>query len=142
MRGKIVVIGLMLLIGIVMLNAVNLFVNDIDLTQYPSGMAILISILPLISCCLIIISIVNAIGKDIPQEKIDWLRYGERLKLGYTAKFGGENQGFNNEVDYKIKIMVNTDKGFTRQLAKDWIKRMSKFTNIDWLKMDDGNDEN
>ncbi len=57
-----------------------------------------------------------------------WIEYGNRLKLAYTAKFGGENTGFNQEVDYRINIMQHNRRGFTHTIARDWLKRMERFT--------------
>ena len=57
-----------------------------------------------------------------------WDIYGQQLKDAYTAKFGGQNTGFNSEVDKRISIMNHNGKGFTRSLAYDWLKRMNRFT--------------
>lgn len=57
-----------------------------------------------------------------------WAEYGNKLKLAYASKFGGENSGFNEEVDTRIAIMQNNGRGFTRAIAKDWLKRMERFT--------------
>jgi hypothetical protein len=57
-----------------------------------------------------------------------WVQYGERLKSAYTSKFFGENSGFNQEVDARVNIMMNNGRGITRILAKDWLKRIHKFT--------------
>ncbi len=141
MIGKIIWILIVLLIGVGLLPLVNSQISQIDTTQYSSavnGMAVL---LPLVFAIITIFWVFKSMGVDSSKEQIDWLRYGERLKLAYASKFGGDNRGFDGEVDYHIKIMVSNDKGFTRQLAKDWVKRMSKFVEIEWLKLDDSNDE-
>ena len=58
----------------------------------------------------------------------EWDEYGQRIKDAYSAKFGGENNGFNDEVNNRIAIMNHNGRGFTRTIAYDWLKRMSKFT--------------
>lgn len=57
-----------------------------------------------------------------------WAEYGNKIKLAYTAKFGGENAGFNDEVDKRILVMQNNRRGFTHTIARDWLRRMSNFT--------------
>jgi hypothetical protein len=57
-----------------------------------------------------------------------WESYGRRIKDAYSAKFGGDNPGFGEEIDKRINIMRSNGRGFTRKLASDWLKRMTKFT--------------
>lgn len=57
-----------------------------------------------------------------------WDNYGQLIKDAYAAKFGGVNNGFNQEVDTRIRIMNHNGRGFTRTIAYDWLKRMKKFT--------------
>lgn len=59
-----------------------------------------------------------------------WEEYGNRLKMAYSSKFGGDNNGFNQEVDSRIKIMQNNGKGFTRSIAHRWLKRIERFTEV------------
>lgn len=120
---------------------INNAVSTITTPTFSPAVTSMASLMSILFVVMIFLYMFKSLGTDSPEEQIDWLRYGNRLKLAYAAKFGGENSGFNGEVDYKIKIMVNTDKGYTRQLAKDWVKRMSKFVEIEWLKLDDSNDE-
>jgi hypothetical protein len=66
---------------------------------------------------------------DTPLGQVDyWEAYGNRLKEAYSAKFGGENKGFNDEVNNRIVIMQKLKHGFTNTIAYDWLKRMKKFT--------------
>lgn len=58
----------------------------------------------------------------------EWGEYSNRIKKTYSAKFGGENPGFNDEVDKRIAVMQNCGQGFTRTIARDWLKRMERFT--------------
>jgi hypothetical protein len=86
----------------------------------------------LISIILISYSIFNYKPSDLPEapsEQFDyWEAYGNRLKEAYSAKFGGENKGFNDEVNNRIVIMQKLKHGFTNTIAYDWLKRMKKFT--------------
>jgi hypothetical protein len=142
MVGKFIQILILMGLGIFGYFMMNQQIASMDTTQLSSAAQAMISIVPILFVAMVIGVIIMSLGKDSEAEKqIDWTKYGERLKLAYAAKFGGENPGFNNEVDYRIKILVNTDKGFTRQLAKDWVKRMSDFVDIQYLKMDNANNE-
>lgn len=139
-----------LIIGIGGYFAIYYSVRSIDISAFPKATRSLIYFYPTFFAIAVIYGIIKGLGKDSNHEiinseyrvgdKIDWIRYGERLKLAYAAKFGGDNLGFNQEVDYHIKILVNTDKGYTRQLAKDWVKRMSAFVEIKYLKMENSNE--
>lgn len=67
--------------------------------------------------------------EQIATEDMDkWDIYANRLKDAYSAKFGGENSGFNQEVDLRIKVMQHNRNGFTHTIARDWLKRMERFT--------------
>lgn len=72
-------------------------------------------------------------------EHFNWNSYGERVKQAYSAKYFGENSGFNEEVDVRIKIMRETDKGIQRELAKAWLRRKSRWLELKWLKLDSSN---
>jgi len=78
------------------------------------------------------------IGQD-PVEDFNWEAYGEKLKNAYSANFFGENRGFNQEVDARIQIMVNTDYGVRRQWAKGWLKKKSQWMGVDWMSLGDSN---
>jgi hypothetical protein len=149
MRKRIIKSIIFLVIGLVTLFILKPIVNEdiktiTDNPEY-SGTFVqgVIQIFPImLFVCLAIGSFAIGLGKDVGQEiGYDWKSYGERLKLAYAAKFGGRNMGFENEVDYRIKIMIDTDKGFAREVAKDWLKRMSKFTSIDWLSLENSNEK-
>jgi hypothetical protein len=141
MIGKISSIILSLIFSGIGVYILTNFMSTVDTSNYSSAMRLLIQIIPVVFAIMIILGIVKSFGVDSPEERIDWTTYGERLKLAYTAKFGGDNPGFDSEVDYHVKIMVNTDRGYTRQLAKDWMHRMSKFVEVEWLKLENSNEE-
>ncbi len=67
-------------------------------------------------------------SQTVAQNTDAWVEYGNKLKTAYSAKFGGENTGFNDEIDYRIAIMQNLKHGFTHTIARDWLKRMERFT--------------
>jgi hypothetical protein len=146
-RKKIIQSIVTLIVGVGLFPAINSLTNEFlsspNAGDYTSAIKSLVSIMPLMFAIIVILGIFAGLGKDSEVEiaaQIDWTRYGERLKLAYSAKFGGDNPGFNEEVDNHIKILVNTDKGFARQLAKDWVERMSKFVGIHWLRMENSNE--
>lgn len=62
------------------------------------------------------------------EETDKWQIYGQQLKDAYSAKFGGENKGFNEEIDKRILVMQRLRTGFTHTIARDWLKRMESFT--------------
>lgn len=57
-----------------------------------------------------------------------WEAYGQRLKNAYEAKYGYKNPAFDEEVDSHIRQMQHLGKGFTRSIAKGWLKRMRRMT--------------
>lgn len=147
MRKKIITTIIILIIGVGGLIAVNDSVNGFllspDINKYSSNVKTMMTILPFMFALMVIFGALKNLGADTQEEiaaQINWTRYGERLKLAYAAKFGGDNPGFDQEVDLHIKILVDTDKGYTRQLAKDWVERMSKFVGIHWLRMENSNE--
>lgn len=144
MTKKIIQAVLCLIVGAIAIILMNGILSSQDMSTYPATTRAVSSLLPLTAVMMVIVSIFRSLGKDTSEEiamQIDWVKYGERMKLAYTAKFGGENKGFNDEVDARIKILVNTDRGFSRQLAKDWVHRMSNFVEIEWLRMENSNQE-
>lgn len=111
-----------------------------------SGAVYLLELLPtvftIMICIGIIATILYTLGLDpvyVDKVKFQWNLYGERLKKAYAANFYGANPGFNEEIDARISILVESDRGFRRQLALDYIKRMSKFVGVEWLKLEDSN---
>ena len=65
----------------------------------------------------------------------NWEAYGEKLKRAYESIYG-RNAGFEEEVDLRVRVLVETDKGFRRELSKAWMKRVSKFVGVEWLKLE------
>lgn len=144
MRAKILSIFAMLVIGVVVSTSFECLSRDIkDNSGAEPSLISLIDLLPFVFTVSLLSGIIYIlIGRDAPGEarpRFEWEKYGERLKSAYAAQFGGENPGFNDEVDARIKLMINTDYGYRRALAKNWLKRMANFTGIEWLKLDVNN---
>lgn len=101
---------------------------------YSSSVQAISSTVPYVYGALILLAIYNTVwgySKNTEEENsFDdyWVKYGKHLKLAYTSKFGGGNKGFDEEVDARVLVMQNNGSGWTRTLAKDWLKRMHNFT--------------
>lgn len=102
--------------------------------SYSSGVLTIAGLLPLIYGVVVIpliFRVIDGYSENTEEEQSVedyWVQYGKGLKLAYASKFGGENNGFNQEIDQRVGVMMNNGRGFTRALAKDWLKRMHKFT--------------
>ncbi len=59
-----------------------------------------------------------------------WDLYSDRMKKAYEAKFGYANTGFDDEVNRRINVMKNINSGFTQTIAKEWLNRMERFTEM------------
>jgi hypothetical protein len=95
------------------------------------GVGVLLRVIPFYSVIIpfIILGYLLYMSPDGEKENIDyWDKHAQELKEAYSAKFGGENTGFNDEVDKHILIMKKLGNSFTRTLAWEWLKRMDKFT--------------
>lgn len=69
-------------------------------------------------------------GSGVPANATEdyWVQYGDRIKLAYSAKFGGENLAFSDEVNKRVNVMLHNRNGFTKTISRDWLKRMNNFT--------------
>lgn len=124
--------------GIIGYVIINILIRDMIPEGGGTTASLITNVVPILFAVSVIIVVIRGMGVDKGDEAgFSWRDYGERLKKAYTAKFGGDNPGFESEVDYRIKLMVDTDKGYHREVAKDWLKRMSKFVAIDWLSLED-----
>ncbi len=81
---------------------------------------------------LFVVKSVGGVGYVVKRHRMMWEAYGNRLKEAYSAKFGGENTAFNDEVDMRIKVMKTLGRGYTKKVHKDWLKRTAKFVEIPW----------
>ena len=94
---------------------------------------VLISIMPIIYILVVIVGAMSIMfATNYIVTYLKWRAFGNRLKAAYTAKFGGENIGFNQEVDQRINVMRSLGKGSTKSLAEDWLKRIAKFVEVPW----------
>lgn len=83
----------------------------------------------------IIVSMFAAIGGAgvVVAKILRWNDFGNRMKVAYTAKFGGENVEFNKEVDMHINAVRVLSGGATKKIDMDWLKRMAKFVEIPFV---------
>ena len=56
--------------------------------------------------------------------------YAENLKKAYEAKFGYRNSEFDKEIDQHILAVENLNKGFTRTIHMEKLKRLEKFVEV------------
>jgi len=62
-----------------------------------------------------------------------WTAFGNRLKAGYSAKFGGSNSAFTEEVDQHINAVRALGKGYTKTLNIEKLKTISKFVEVPFV---------
>lgn len=77
----------------------------------------------------VVLFIPNELSEQQETRDIDyWDLYADGLKKAYASKFGYQNTGFDDEVNKRIDVMKNCGRGFSRTIARDWLRRMHKFT--------------
>lgn len=64
----------------------------------------------------------------------DWDSFGIRLKVAYSAKYGGKNPAFNEEVDRHIATVKALGNGYTRAITMDWLKRVARMVEISFKR--------
>lgn len=132
--GRLIVGLVMLGIGLGVMPFITSSTNAIaGNSDYSPGIQAMASTMPIMYTVIVILCTFNSImgySRNTIEESVDdyWVMYGNRLKLAYASKFGYENNGFNQEVDQRVGVMMNNGAGFTRGLAKNWLKRMHRFT--------------
>jgi len=131
-------VGLMLAIW-VYTATINFFIVLIALTCYTVVASFVIGLVPywFIPLPIVAAVIVGFFDRQDSADEVpfNWEAYGERLKRAYESIYG-RNAGFEEEVDLRVGVLVETDKGFRRKLAKAWMKRVSKFVGVEWLKLE------
>ena len=89
------------------------------------------SLVPMALICGCILGLSKGLpGRMVVEYYLHWNAFGNRLKVAYEAKFGYPNPEFNKEVDQHIKIMESMGKGYVKEIAEDWLKRMAKFVGV------------
>jgi len=132
-----------MIMGVFVLVVSNYLTQSVDTSEIPTGTKSLISVFPLVSVSAVILFVFGAFfGVDVVIQYKRWGDFGNRMKLAYTAKFGGENSGFNEEVDQHIAIMraLTKSSGTTKEIAEDWLKRMAQFVEIAYVIPDEENE--
>jgi|WetSurMetagenome_2_1015567.scaffolds.fasta_scaffold68395_5 hypothetical protein len=101
-----------------------------------SAESALLNLLPIVFVVTIIACMTAAFfGYETYVRYKRWGDFGNRMKAAYTAKFGGENKGFNDEVDKRIAVMksLSFKEGMTKETTEDWLKRMAVFVEIPYV---------
>jgi len=138
MIGKIIRALINLAIGLSGISVISSEIKKIETSEMTSATQAMVGLLPIFYAVLIIISIAGIfMGGQAVYHYYKWNAFGNRLKLAYTAKFGGENPAFNSEVDGHIKVLQALGKGYTKSQAEDWLKRMAKFVEVPWAIPDE-----
>ena len=109
-------------------------IASIDKSQYPSHTAVIIDTLPIILGIGTIIGVVGILAGGRAVYRIyKWQDFGNRLKEAYSAKFGGPNPAFSEEVDLHIKaVRTMGGKSYSKDLNLDWLRRMAEFVEVPW----------
>lgn len=128
--------------GVAAIVAIEVLVNTLDTTGWNPAMVTAVTVaVPMI----LTISVIMAVFKYFTGEEETgerrivriirykkWDAFGNRMKLAYSAKFGGKNPAFNNAVDQHILAVKVFGKGYTKDINIQWLKRMAKFVEIPW----------
>ena len=116
---------------------INYSIAHMDKTNMSAATNALVSILPIIYAFegVIVIIHIFTTTKEIIRYK-RWDDFGNRLKLAYTAKFGGENKEFNEEVNNRIlqcktmKVGIGSN---TKGSAERWLKEYAHMVEIPFV---------
>ena len=91
-------------------------------------MAFVVLIVFVATISLIIIRMMSK-GQDTETIKL-WEDFGNRLKLAYTAKYGGENTAFNQEVDNMILQCKTLKKGIGSSAKTSAEMRLKEYAHM------------
>lgn len=133
--GKIIGVAFLALLSFALFPIVNKSVDDITSNDnYSSAVKSMAGVLPLVFMfALILGGGILVFGGMAVVRYLNWNAFGNRLKLAYTAKFGGENPQFNEAVDQHIQIVrtlsLGTETG-TKKMAEEWLKRMAHMVEV------------
>lgn len=133
--GAIISMMISVIVGIISMMTIKGMVESIDVSKLnPLEAAMITQIMPILAAIAIIMSTLAMTGGAESVTRIlKWNAFGNRLKAAYSAKFGGDNKGFDDEVDEHIKAVKALGKGFTKSIDVDWLKRMAKFVEIPFV---------
>jgi hypothetical protein len=126
---------------ILFLPAINASVAEINTDNgYNSAVVSMAGVLPIVYITFSILMIFVVIYGG--QKVVEYIRYkrwddfGNRLKLAYAAKFGGENLAFNQEIDSRILQCKTMKKGMnadTKGAAERWLKQYAHMCEIPYV---------
>jgi hypothetical protein len=95
------------------------------------------TVVPIVlSCCVIVGVFLFMNGDSVVRKYIRykrWDSFGNRMKVAYSAKFGGRNPAFDEAVDQHVLAMKSLGKGYTKTIDKEWMKRMAKFVEVPFV---------
>ena len=106
---------------------------------YNSGVVGIAQAMPLVYAVMIIMMVVATIfgGKAVVEyiKYKRWDDFGNRLKLAYTAKFGGENLAFNQEIDAMILQCktLSVKSGDTKINAENRLRRYAHMVEVPYI---------
>jgi hypothetical protein len=121
--------------AVIVITVINSEIASIPTDNMTSLEAALITTLPVmtpVAYALLLVGVIAGAGVVVTKI-LRWNDFGNRMKVAYTAKFGGENIEFNKEVDMHINAVKVLGNGFTKNIDIDWLKRMAKFVEIPFV---------
>jgi hypothetical protein len=124
--------------GIVALIGIEVYATSIGMSTWNPAIATFVgTLLPIIFSATIILGIFQYLDQDSVVRKYirykKWDSFGNRMKVAYSAKFGGRNSAFDLEVDQHVLAMKSLGKGYTKTIDKEWMKRMAKFVEVPFI---------
>ena len=120
---------------------INQEVSTISTTNgYSSSVVGMAQTLPLMYiACIILVVVASIFGGKAVIEYVrykKWEDFGNRLKLAYAAKFGGENSAFNKEIDDMVLQCKTMKKGIgdsTKSNAEMRLKRYAHMVEVPYI---------
>ena len=136
--GKFINTQMLVILGVGVLVGIELFVTSIDTSGWsPLLETFVVTVVPIVFACVIIVGIFqyfdsgSVVRKYIRYKR--WDSFGNRMKVAYSAKFGGRNPAFDEAVDQHVLAMKSLGKGYTKTIDKQWMKRMAKFVEVPFV---------
>lgn len=130
------------ILGVFAIITIEVLVNSLDTTKWNESMVTLVTtIIPIIVSITVILGVFRYFAgeEETGERRIvriirykKWDAFGNRMKVAYSAKFGGKNPAFNEAVDQHILAVKVLGKGYTKDINIQWLKRMAKFVEIPW----------
>ena len=127
--------------GVCAIVVIEILMNSLDTKGWNPAMVSFTTLCPVILSISVILGVFKYFAgeEDTGERRIvriirykKWDSFGNRMKVAYSAKFGGENPAFNEAVDQHIKAVKVFGKGYSKERNIQWLKRMAKFVEIPW----------